>query len=269
MEQRFDHRLHIAQSADWKGAVIALIEPRSRREPWRYGTTEADEGDTVAFVLNTDPPSVLADFAHVETDGHPRTAAFERVIRQQNLVELSTLAKLLDLEVWAASRWRFDGDDAIKLELALDECRYCCMPESRFGHNSMAAARTLLRFTGQCDGCERDIDLTDQDARDQVIVHTVDPYVRPEPDSASTDAADWPAVLCRRCCHRMDVEGYTSVVAFKFAMHPTCPECGEHRTRETFYGMPSDPENIPPWSHAGGCCPSPKRWCCGGCYYTW
>lgn len=269
MEQPLSHRLHIAQSTDWKDAVIALIEPRSRHEPWRYGTAEAEAGDTVAFVLNTDPPSVLADFAHVETGGHPRTAAFERELRQPNLVELSTLAKLLDLRWLAAKGWRFDGDDAIKLEFALAECRYGCDPDSRFGHNSMAAARTLLRSNAQCDGCEQDIDLTVPNARDEVLVHTVDSYVRPEPESAWTDAADWPAVLCRHCHDRMDGEGYTSVVAFKFAMHPMCPECGERRTCETFYGMPSDHANIPPWSHAGGCCISPERWCCGACYHKW
>ena len=61
MELSTDHRLHVAQSTDWKDAVITLVEPRSPYSPWRYGTVEAHEGDAVAFVLNTDPPSVLAD----------------------------------------------------------------------------------------------------------------------------------------------------------------------------------------------------------------
>ncbi|HYO04027.1 MAG TPA: hypothetical protein VET27_20030 [Mycobacterium sp.] len=269
MKQGTSHRMHIAQSTDWTDAVITLLEPRSPYRPWRYGTTQAQAGDTVACVLNTDPPSMLADLARVETTDHPRTADFERPLRQPNLVELSTLARLLDLESWAADGWHFDGDDAVKLELALDERRYGCAPESRFGHNSMAAARTLLRFDGQCDGCGQRIGLTRPDARDQLFVHTTDPYVELQPESARTEAGDWPAVLCRRCRNRMDDEGYTSFVAFKFAMHPPCPKCGERRTRATFYGMPADHRNIPPWSQAGGCCPSPEKWCCGSCCHDW
>ncbi|BDX32216.1 hypothetical protein TUM20985_27630 [Mycobacterium antarcticum] len=269
MEHVLDHRLHVVETTDWKDAVIALLEPRSPYQPWRYGTDEAEEGDTVAFVLNTDPPSVLADVARLETDAHPRTAVFERPLRQPNLVELSTLAKVLGLEVWAARGWSFGGDDAIKLELSLDECRYWCAPASRFGHNSMAAARTLLRFDGQCDGCERDIDLTMSGARDQVVVHTVDPHTRPQPGSLDVNVGDWPAVLCRSCRNRMDEMGFASFVDYKGVLHPPCPGCGARRTRRTFYGMPSDFMNIPPWLNAGGCCPEPEEWWCFACGHSW
>ncbi len=114
---------------------------------------------------------------------------------------------MLDLESWAADGWRFDGDDAINLELSLDECRYWCAPESRFGHDSMAAARTLLRSVGQCDGCDQELDLTRPDVREQLVVHTTDPFTRPEPEMAAPGAGDWPAVLCRRCRDRMDHDG--------------------------------------------------------------
>ncbi|KAA0087068.1 hypothetical protein CIW52_04215 [Mycolicibacterium sp. P9-64] len=269
MEQGARHRLHIAQATDWKDAVIALLEPRSPYRPWRYGTHEAQEGDTVAFVLNTDPTSVLASVAHVETNGNPRAAVFERELLQPNLVELVTLAKVLDLELWAGSRWDFDGDDAIKVELALDDCRYWSAPESRFGHNSMAAARTLLRFDGWCDSCEQRVDITGPDARDRLFPHSVDPYIRPGAGTADLGDLDWPAVLCRDCRDHMRDGGYARFVDFKFAIHPLCPECGARRTCATFYGMPSDHTNIPPWSHAGGCCPTPEKWYCGDCSHTW
>ena len=68
MELSTNHRVRIAQSTDWKDAVITLLEPRSPYQPWHYGTTEAQEDDAVVFVLNTDPPSVLADVARVGLD---------------------------------------------------------------------------------------------------------------------------------------------------------------------------------------------------------
>jgi hypothetical protein len=269
MELSIDHRLHVAQSTDWKDAVIALLEPRSPYRPWGYGTVEAHEGDAVAFVLNTDPPSVLADVARVGVIDDPRSAVFDSPLREPNLVELSTLAKVLDIESHAANAWYFDGDDAIKLELSLDECRYWCAPESRFGHNTMASARTLLRFDGRCDGCEQDIDLTGAGARDELFVHTVDQPTRSEPELGGSDVGDWPAVVCRRCRKHMDDEGYVSFVAYKFALNPPCPVCGVRRSRGTFYGMPHDFMNIPPWLHAGGCCPSSEEWCCGVCDHSW
>lgn len=269
MWQPENHQLHVAQSVDWKDAVIALLEPQSPYRPWRYGTVDAQEGDTVAFVLNTDPPTVLADVARVEAAGDPRAAVFERALREPNLVELTTLAKMLDLEYEVTNAWRFDGDDAIKIELSLNEFRYLCVPESRFGHNTMASARTLLRFHGQCDGCSQDVDLTGAGARDEVFVHTVDQHTRREPESAGSVVRDWPAVLCRRCHERMADENCVSFVDLKFATNPVCPECGERQASEIFYGMPSDPSNIPPWEHAGGCCSSTEEWCCSICYHRW
>ena len=212
---------------------------------------------------------MLATVAHLDTDEHPSYAIFERKLQQPNLVEFVTLAKVLDLELWAATRWDFDGDDAIKVELSLEECLYLSEPQSRFGHNSMTAAQVLLRFDGRCDGCEQRVDITGPNARDQLFAHTVDPYVRPDAGTTHLRDLDWPAVLCRYCRDRMRGEGYARFVDFKFALHPPCPECDARRTRATFYGMPSDHTNIPPWSHAGGCCPTPEEWYCGDCSHKW
>jgi hypothetical protein len=269
MELSTNHRVRIAQSTDWKDAVITLLEPRSPYQPWHYGTTEVQEGDAVVFVLNTDPPSVLADVARVGLDDDLRGAVFDRTLYRPNLMELWTLAKILDLESQVVRGWVLEGADAINVELLLEECRYCSGPESRFGHNTMASACTLLRFDGQCDGCGEDIDLTGADARDEIFVHTVDQYTRTETQSLYSGVRDWPAVLCRQCFWRMNGEGFVSFLDYKFALHPPCPVCGERRTRDTFYGMPSDHSNIPPWLNAGGCVPSSKEWFCGVCGYRW
>jgi hypothetical protein len=57
--QTTTERLHIVEGTDWKDAVIALLDDRSPYRPWRYGFGEAHEGDPVAIVLHTDPPSVM------------------------------------------------------------------------------------------------------------------------------------------------------------------------------------------------------------------
>ena len=59
MTQTGIDRLHIVEGTDWKDALIALLDDRSPYRPWRYGFGEAHEGDPVAIVLNTDPPSVM------------------------------------------------------------------------------------------------------------------------------------------------------------------------------------------------------------------
>lgn len=144
--------------------------------------------------------------------------------------------------------YQFDGDDAVKVELSLDGCRYAGAPESRFGHNAMAEARTLLRFSGRCDGCNQVIDLTGEEARDRLFVHTVDPQIQSE--SPSLGFPDWPAVVCRECRDRMADEGHATFVDYKFSLNPACPQCQGRRASEIFYGMPSDYPNIPPWEQA-------------------
>ena len=80
---------------DWKDAVIALLEPRSPYRPWRGGADEAQEGDTVAFVFNTDPPTILAEVAHVGDSRELRTAAFPRPLHNANVVDLYTFMTVL------------------------------------------------------------------------------------------------------------------------------------------------------------------------------
>lgn len=263
--------LHLVQSTDWKKAVITLLEPGSPYRPWRCGTTEAQEDDLVAYVLDTDPASVLTVTARVGPSRNPLDAAFDRPLYKPTIVELSTLAALTGVDFSIADAWHFSGDDALRFDRALDDCRYISPPTSRFGHNSMAAARTLLQYCRRCEGCDRSVDLADAGARDELVAHTVDPYVRPAPSEFTlhTGLIDWPAAICGGCRDRMTAEGFTRFVDFKFALHPSCPHCGRRRTREMFYGEPLDPSNIRPWQQAAGCCRAPEEWLCGGCDHRW
>jgi hypothetical protein len=239
-------------------------------------------------VLNTDPISVLTELAHIGDDGDPGCAVVDLPSWGTELVDLTTLAMMLDLRC-ATTAWRLDGDAAVKMALALTECRYQSEPGNRFGHTSMAAARTLMRSGGTCDGCDNDIDMSGPDARDEVYVHTVDACRRPDPTpsivpraggshhpppirsspSLRFSAHDWPAVLCRRCHDRMHDGGYRSFLDFRFDQHPACPECGGRRSLSTFYGMPSDVGNVPPWLHIGGCCVSDEAGRCDVCDHEW
>ena len=186
MTQTITERLHIVEGSDWKDAVIALLEPDSPYCPWRHGFGEAHVGDPVAVVLNTDPVSVLTKLAYIGDDGDPGCAVIDSPSWGSSLLELNTLAMLLGLEHSVLTVWRLEGYAAVKMELALRECRHRDEPDSRFGHTSLAAARTLLHSGGACDGCDNDIDLAGPEARDQVYVHTVD-----APPRERTSASAW------------------------------------------------------------------------------
>ncbi|MBB2989668.1 hypothetical protein FHR72_001131 [Mycolicibacterium iranicum] len=231
------------------------------------------------LVLGTDPASVLTVLARIgdEPGGILNLSRFSA-----DVVDLTTLAMLLDLP-HAFTRWRLDDDDAERVILALHESRVHGRPSYRWGHSSVVAARTLLHSDGDCDGCGTPIDLSGHDAVDNVHVHTADPVSRPDPEppirtadtpghrwpyAASLRSAveDWPAVLCRSCHRRI---GDTSFVAYKFAQHPACPECGGARTQSIGYGMPADPDAWGPWLYMGGCILKSQKWHCGFCDHTW
>ncbi|MCV7421403.1 hypothetical protein H7K45_12700 [Mycobacterium yunnanensis] len=264
MEQPSHHRLHVLESIGWKDAVITLLEPRSPYRPWRGGADEGQQSDTVAFVLNTDPPSILAEVSHVDGPRELRQASFSPPPNGATVVDSYTLSSELGFELRPG---RFDGDDADTVEDALYQHRYDWDPGLRLGHDDVSKVRTLLRFDGRCDGCNQEIDLTRPDARDQLFVHTVDAQM--QRTSRWLGYPDWPAVMCRHCRDRMADEGHETFVDYKFSLNPSCPQCLGRRAREIFYGMPSDHENIPPWEEAGGCCPMSDKWSCLICSTTW
>jgi hypothetical protein len=47
------------------------------------------------------------------------------------------------------------------------------------------------------------------------------------------------------------------------------PQCGGKRSLSTFYGMPTDHVNVPPWLHTGGCYVSDQEWFCSVCDHEW
>lgn len=289
MTQTLTERLHIIEGSDWKDAVIALLDSRSPYRPWRYGFGEAQMGDPVAIVLNTDPPSVMTVLGRIGADGRPDRALVNWPMSAPGLVDLATLAVIGDFAEDPRAEWQLRGDAAIQMELALTECAYRLDESMRFGHSSVAAARILLHSEGECRGCGDDIDLTTDDARDAVHIHTVDapsrspsvPVVRTErhasyrygwcPDNWGMPElpADLPGVLCRRCVQHMQDEVVTSLVDFRFTRHPRCPRCRVSRTQKAVYGHLSGPLREP-WFDYRGCVRTDQHtWTCSACGLQW
>ncbi|WP_235733201.1 hypothetical protein [Mycolicibacterium neoaurum] len=273
------------EAADWKDGIITILEPRSPYRPWRYAFGDARPSDWAVVVLGTDPTTVLTQLAYIDQKDDLGGAMLNLRRLSASLVDLTTLAMLLDLPD-AFEDWRFTDEGAERMILALHETPVHGRRRYRWGHSAVAQARNLLAFSGKCDSCDDEIDLTGPDARDQIHVHTADPLPRPQPfspirtidsprerqpDRLSTryDAPDWPAVLCRRCAGRMRSGSYTSFVKYQFAQHPMCPNCGGQSTQAIGYGMPSHPDDWGPWRYMGGCCPQHDRWHCGLCDHEW
>ena len=262
-------RIHIVESTNWKEAVIALLEPESVYEPWRCGPTEAGEGDAVAFVLNTDPASVLTEFGCVGADGDPSHAVVASASRDpMGLVDLETLVMMTGFGWKGDPRhaWVLHSEMAIRLSLALEDCRYRGDQYTRYGHTPVAAARILLHSRGRCAGCNQRMDLDFDGACEEVHIHTVDAYRRDTTVDEST--VDWPGALCDRCVARMRKDGYTSLVDYRLAQHPSCPSCGAQRTQSALYGMRMN-NDYAPWYRLRGCCVTYDNWTCRRCGHTW
>lgn len=285
MSQTTRPRLHVLEAADWKAGIITLLEPSSPYRPWRYGFAEARPGDYAILVLGTDPVSVVTVLARIDTEEWPGGAMLDLPRYRADVVDLTTLAMMLDLSD-AFTTWRFDDDEAERLILALHESPVYGEPFYRWGHSSVSAARNLLRFRGDCHGCGATIDLSGADARSQLHIHMAEPRKRPEPDSPIWTSAwnidpalyrtsptetvtDWPAIICRSCHDRMRGGGHTSFVDYRFSLNPPCPRCGAQRTKAISYGMPANPSEWGPWLAMGGCCPKDEKWFCDGCEHKW
>ena len=140
--------LHFIEGSDWKDAVIALLDSRSPYRPWRYGFGEARSGDTVAIVLNTDPPSVLTALGRIGADGRPDTALINWPMSPPGLIDLATLAMTGDFDEDPRTSWQLRGNDAIAMEQILTECAYRHGESELCGHSSVVAARILLHSEG-------------------------------------------------------------------------------------------------------------------------
>lgn len=266
MTQTSTDRLIIVEAINWKEAVITLLEPESSYTPWRCDADEVEEGDAVAFVLRTDPTSVLTEIGRVGADGDPcRTEVSPSSMHPIGLVDLETLVMMTGF-TWNGDprrHWVIRDEMAIRMSLALEDCRLRGDQYTRFGHSPVAAARILLHSRGDCAVCDRRLDLY---GCEFVHVHTVDAYRRDK--STAETMADWPGALCRRCHGRMQKGGYTSLVDFRVAQHPSCPTCGAQRTQEALFGFRLS-NDFPPWFHLRGCGVTLEDWTCGRCGHTW
>src|SRR4051812_17874587 len=104
------------------------------------------------------------------------------------------------------------------------------------------------------------------DACAQVHIHTVDAYRRDR--SADEATVDCSGALCGRCVMRMEKDGFTNLVDYRLAQHPSCPSCGAQRTQSALYGMRMS-NDYAPWFDLRGCCVTPDDWTCGLCGHRW
>ena len=269
MTQTPVERLFIAEAANWKEAVISLIEPESAYTPWRCGAEGAEEGDAVAFVIDTDPTSVVTELGRVGADGDPcRARVSPHPMDSIGLVDLETLVMMTGFTWQGDPRhdWLLRDELAIRMSLALEDCKYRGDQYARYGHNPVTAARILLHSRGRCTGCDQSLDLDVGDSCAEVHVHTVDPYRRDTPPDDTT--VDWPGALCSRCVARMQKDGYTNLVDYRLAQHPSCPSCGAQRTRSALFGMRMS-NDYAPWYDLRGCCVTNDDWTCGECGFRW
>jgi hypothetical protein len=256
--------VHVIEGRPWMDALISVMEPRSPYRPW-HAADGIEPGDAVIAVLDTDPQSVLAGVGIVGPDGDVdhAIAAIDR-FHLSGLLELGTLNMLADSKVRpeAGPVFHRAPDDVVA---AIGDY-IPATSDALFGHTSLAVARVLLESGGMCTGCERQLDLTREDARDRVHIHTAD---LPGPEAPELDGeADWRAALCDSCHDRMRRDGFTSFLDFRFALHPRCPSCSAQRSLSTMYGMPMRPVEEP-WIAAMGCCVQPWEWLCGSCGHEW
>jgi hypothetical protein len=208
---------------------------------------------------------------------------------------------LADCEITSDEKTVYSTDSREKIVKAIGDYNPWTADIS-FGHTSLSAARVLLDSRGICTGCELPIDLTGENARNHIHIHTAaetptprrngpgrrregparrDNETKPAEKPYSRDSIkiqprdyrrsfpdDWPAVLCDSCHDQFRREGASSFIDFKFAMHPRCPSCSGQRSMSTMYGMLAGPINKP-WVVAMGCCVEPWSWICGLCGHQW
>jgi hypothetical protein len=275
-EQRSDiNAVRIITGKPWKDAIISVLEPRSPYRPWSTDGVEA--GDAVIAVLDTEPVSVLAGIGIVGADGDVDNAiaSIDRFYLS-GLLELGTLNMLADFVIRPRERtvYHHRSPDAILTTIG----SYTpSTVEALFGHTSLAAGRVLLHTAGTCTACNRKLDLTGNNARDRVHIHTADPFADKSAsdmpgiwDHALPAPSDWPAVLCPSCHTKMRKEGFTSFLDFLFSLHPRCPKCSAQSSMSAMYGMPAGPVEEP-WIATMGCVviESCAEWVCGECGHTW
>ncbi|OBK57324.1 hypothetical protein A5653_10040 [Mycobacterium colombiense] len=288
--------VHIVDGRPWQDALISVLERRSPYRPWRT-SGGIRPGDAAIGVLDTDPQSVLAAVAIVGPDGDVGNAfANINPVSLTGLLELGTLNMLADFVVHPRSDdvYHSRSLDAV---VAVIGGYNPSTADALFGHTSLAAGRILLKSGGKCTACDRRLDLTREDARDRLHIHTIDQPLVPrkplrlmdaitEPEARQAHVAysadqikvspryprslpsDWPGVLCDSCHDMMGHGGFTSLLDFRLSLHPCCPSCSAHSALSAVYGMPAGPVQAP-WVEPMGCCVEPWEWVCAKCGHQW
>jgi hypothetical protein len=246
--------VQIVLGSPWYDAVIRHLEPRSPYRPWQHND-DVRENDSVMVVFDTEPALVLTELGRVEADLSIDNAitGLSHDWTFNNAVPATQLAVELP-----AAPTVVDGSLADALISAATQQQFGAQPEDRFGTSSSAAARALLESRGRCTACGKALPLTNRRARDSIAAWTV--------EESSTD---WPAALCVSCVTNMGAGHFESFVDFKYFLHPTCPKCGQRRSRQISFGMPVFPFNPPPWIDHRGCCMPLEKWACARCGHAW
>ena len=156
MSQTIHHRLHILEAADWKDGVITLLNPDSPYRPWRYAFGEARPGDYAMLVLGTDPVSVVTVLARIGDEGGLDGSMLDLRRYRADLVDLATLAMVLDLPD-AFTSWRLDDDDAERVILALHESRVYGKPFRRCSAVSATTPCAMAGSPASSSTCSRSI----------------------------------------------------------------------------------------------------------------
>lgn len=170
-------------------------------------------------MLGTDPVSVVTELALIDEYTDALGVPLLVQSRCVGAAEVAPVASALGLGEDYTTTWDLDAVDTERLTDLLRENSVPRFISNTSGHSSLSAARILLDFNGYCTGCGEHVDLTVDNARDQVYVHSVDP-----------SSEDWSAVLCTACRDRV-LQGNA---------------CGARRTQLIRYGMPIGPAC---WGH--------------------
>jgi hypothetical protein len=258
-------KVDIIEGTPWKDAVISVLEPRSPYRPW-YAAGSTEPGDAVIAVLDTDPQSVLAAVGVIGASGDPHDsiAAIDRS-KINGLLELGTLNMLADFMVFPRRETTVFHRESLDRVITTIGRYNPSSVDALFGHTSLAAGRVLLDSAGKCTGCRRPIDLTGEDAREHVHIHTA-----ARSKVTELDDPDWPAVLCDSCRDAMHDNGFTSFLDLKFSLHPRCPACSAQRSKSAIYGFLVGWRHVP-WASRMGCSIEEPRleWVCGTCCHGW
>lgn len=231
-----DTKIHVLRAMPWMDAIIKLLQPRSPYRPW-HGAAGAEPGDAVLAILDTDPPSVIAEVREVDADGRADRAIAGCVDPERAWDDPPALLELATLTAMTGMSYSHGNADVTihhtdrLIEVMSERIRTNGDLSYLHGHTSLAAARILLESRGRCAGCDCELDLAPVNARYHVHIHTVDfdptaswmPVAfdptpeepEPEVDELEYSAAairlgsgrwrpiqippDWPAVICDAC----------------------------------------------------------------------